>query len=362
MNFRKLSVIGAVVLLGIVVAACTVSYEMAFPDAAVSAAMPMPISGPSTLEQVMERGHIICIGNATAPGFGYAGEDGSFSGFDIDFCKALAAAIFGDPEAYAIRLAITPAERFSVLTAGEADVLIRNTTITMARDTDLDSDFAPIIFYDGQGIMVRAADGITSLEDLAGGRVCVAMGTTTELNLADVMAAHGIEYEPVVFEGVDESVSAYETGRCDAFTTDKSGLTGRRAMLADPLAHIILDEALSKEPLGPIVRHGDNQWADIVRWVVYATFLAEELGVSSTNVDSMMESSNPNIRRLLGVDGGFGTKIGLDNAWAYNVISMVGNYAEIYDRNLGPDTDFYIPRGLNSSWIDGGLLYSPPIR
>ncbi len=361
MDSRKLGVAGAVVLLGMAVVACTVALP-AVPDAAVSEAMPMPSSGPSTLEQVMGRGNVICIGNSAAPGFGYAGADGSFSGFDIDFCKTLAAAIFGDAEAYAIRLAITPAERFSVLTAGEADVLIRNTTVTMARDTDLDSDFAPIVFYDGQGIMVRAADGITSLEDLAGGSVCVATGTTTELNLADVMAVRGIEYEPIVFESVDESVTAYETGHCDAFTTDKSGLTGRRALLADPSAHIILGETLSKEPLGPIVRHGDNQWADIVRWVVYATFLAEELGVSSANVDSMMDSDDPRIRRLLGMDGEFGAKIGLDNAWAYNVIRMVGNYAEIYDRNLGPDTDFYIPRGLNSSWVDGGLLYAPPIR
>jgi len=309
----------------------------------------------------MERGNVICIGNAAAPGFGYVGEDGSFSGFDIDFCKALAAAVFGDPEAYEIRPA-TASERFAVLTAGPGAGLIRNTTDTMTRDTDLGGDFAPTTFYDGQGIMVRVADGITSLEDLAGGSVCVATGTTTELNLADVMAARGIEYEPVVFEGNDESVAAYETGRCDAFTTDKSGLTGRRAVLADPMAHVILDETLSKEPLAPMVRHGDNQWEDIVRWVVYATFLAEEMGVSSANVDSMMESTDPNIRRLLGVDGEFGAKIGLDNDWSYNVIKMVGNYAEIYDRNLGPDTDFYIPRGLNKSWVDGGLLYAPPIR
>ncbi len=361
MNLRKLGIVAVVALLAIAGAACTTITPVpaVSEDAAETAAMPS--SGPSTLEQVMERGNVICIGNAAAPGFGYVGEDGSFSGFDIDFCKALAAAVFGDPEAYEIRPA-TASERFSVLTAGEGDVLIRNTTDTMTRDTDLGGDFAPTTFYDGQGIMVRVADGITSLEDLAGGSVCVATGTTTELNLADVMAARGIEYEPVVFEGNDESVAAYETGRCDAFTTDKSGLTGRRAVLADPMAHVILDETLSKEPLAPMVRHGDNQWEDIVRWVVYATFLAEEMGVSSANVDSMMESTDPNIRRLLGVDGEFGAKIGLDNDWSYNVIKMVGNYAEIYDRNLGPDTDFYIPRGLNKSWVDGGLLYAPPIR
>ncbi len=360
MSFRKLAVVGLVALLGIVMAACTAITPLPEVPAEVESEA-MPSSGPSTLEQVMERGNIICIGNAAAPGFGFVDEAGNFSGFDIDFCRALAAAIFGDPEAYEIRPA-TASERFSVLTAGEGDVLIRNTTDTMTRDTDLGGDFAPTTFYDGQGIMVRAADGITSLEDLAGGSVCVATGTTTELNLADVMAARGIEYEPVVFEGNDESVAAYETGRCDAFTTDKSGLTGRRAVLEDPTAHVILDETLSKEPLAPMVRHGDNQWEDIVRWVVYATFLAEEMGVSSANVDSMRESSDPNIRRLLGVDGEFGAKIGLDNDWSYNVIKMVGNYAEIYARNLGPDTDFYIPRGLNQSWVNGGLLYAPPIR
>ncbi len=362
MKFRNLGVIAIAVILGIVVAACAAAAPapavMESTEPVESEAMP---SASSTLEQVMERGNVICIGNAAAPGFGFVGEDGSFSGFDTDFCRALAAAIFGDSEAFEIRPA-TASERFSVLTAGEGDVLIRNTTATMTRDTDLGGDFAPTTFYDGQGIMVRAADGISSLDDLAGGSVCVATGTTTELNLADVMAARGIEYDPVVFEGNNETIEAYESGRCDAFTTDKSGLTGRRAVLADPTAHIILNETLSKEPLAPMVRHGDSQWEDIVRWVVYATFLAEELGVNSENVDSMMESADPNIRRLVGADGEFGAKIGLDNDWSYNVIKMVGNYAEIYDRNLGPDTDFYIPRGLNRSWVDGGLLYSPPIR
>lgn len=359
-NWTAIAIAGCLVM--VVMAACTVAAPAPEAQEMQDAEEMAPMqSGPSTLEQVMDRGNVICVGNASAPGFGFVGEDGSFSGFDTDFCKALAAAVFGDAEAYEIRPA-TASERFSVLTAGEGDVLIRNTTDTMTRDTDLGGDFAPTTFYDGQGIMVRAADGINTLEDLAGGSVCVATGTTTELNLADVMAARGIEYEPVVFEGNDETIAAYESGRCDAFTTDKSGLTGRRAALADPAAHIILNETLSKEPLAPMVRHGDNQWEDIVRWVVYTTFLAEEFGVTSANVDDMMGSDDPNIRRLLGVDGEFGTKIGLDNNWSYNVIKQVGNYAEIYDRNLGPDTDFYIPRGLNSSWVDGGLLYAPPIR
>ena len=361
MNLKNWGVVAIAAFLVMAIAACAVAAPAPVTTESEDMEMEPAQSGSSTLEQVMERGNIICIGNASAPGFGYVGEDGSFSGLDIDFCRALAAAIFGDAEAYEIRPA-TASERFSVLTAGEGDVLIRNTTDTMTRDTDLGGDFAPTTFYDGQGIMVRAADGINSLEDLAGGSVCVATGTTTELNLADVMAARGIDYEPVVFEGNDETIAAYESGRCDAYTTDKSGLTGRRAAMADPTAHVILNETLSKEPLAPMVRHGDNQWEDIVRWVVYTTFLAEEFGVTSENVDSMMNSDDPNIRRLLGVDGEFGAKIGLDNDWSYNVIKLVGNYAEIYDRNLGPDTDFYIPRGLNRSWVDGGLLYAPPIR
>lgn len=360
-TLRRYNLMGmlAALLLGIIVAACAgVAPSPVSSDAPAEMAMQ---EMPSTLQTVMDRGHIICIGNASAPGFGFVEEDGSYSGFDIDFCRALAAAIFGDPEQFEIRPA-TAAERFTVLAAGEGDVLIRNTTNTMTRDTELGGNFGPTTFYDGQGIMVRVADGINSLEDLAGGSVCVATGTTTELNLADVMAARGIDYDPVVFETNDETISAYESGRCDAFTTDKSGLVGRRAVLADPSAHVILDETLSKEPLGPMVRHGDDQWLDIVTWVVNATFLAEEMGVTSANVDSMLNSDSPTVKRLVGVDGEFGDKIGLDNEWSYNVIKQVGNYAEIYDRNLGPGTAFFIPRGLNQAWTDGGLLYAPPIR
>lgn len=346
-------------LFGIIIAACAGVAPAPVVSEPVAEEMMQDMT--STLQTVMDRGHVICVGNAAAPGFGYLAEDGSFSGFDTDFCRALAAAIFGDSEAYEIRPA-TAAERFTVLAAGEGDVLVRNTTHTMSRDTDLAGNFAPTTFYDGQGLMVRAADGINSLEDLAGGAICVATGTTTELNLADQMAARGIEYEPVVFESTDETVTAYEEGRCDAYTTDKSGLVGRRAVFADPSAHIILDATLSKEPLAPMVRHGDDQWLDIVTWVVNATFLAEEMGITSGNVDSMMDSSDPNVRRLLGMEGEFGAKIGLDNNWSYNVLKQVGNYGEIYNRNLGPDTAYSIPRGLNRSWVDGGLLYAPPIR
>lgn len=369
----KLYVIGllASMLVGMVIAACfgpspaPVESEPTAAPAAEPAAggesAPVAQEGTSTLDVVLERGNIICVGNAALPGFGFLEEDGSFSGFDVDFCSALAAAIFGDATAFEIRPA-TASERFTVLQSGEADVLLRNTTWTMSRDTDLGANFGPTTFYDGQGIMVRKADGFSTLQDLNGGSVCVQTGTTTELNLADQMAAAGVEYEPVVFETADEVTTAYEEGRCDAWTTDKSGLVSRQTVLAEPDAHEIMDVTLSKEPLGPMVRHGDDQWFDIVTWVVFTTFLAEEAGIDSANVDNFVGSDDPNIRKLLGDEGEFGAKIGLPNDWAYQVIKQVGNYGEIYDRNLGPDTIFNLPRGLNAGYLDGGLIYAPPIR
>jgi general L-amino acid transport system substrate-binding protein len=330
--------------------------------AAAPEAAPVEQAGTATLQVVQDRGRIICVGNSSLPGFGFLDEAGNFSGFDVDYCKALAAAIFGDANAFEIRPA-TAQERFTVLSSGEGDVILRNTTWTMSRDTDLGANFAPITFYDGQGIMVRADSGVTDLVGLDGASICVQTGTTTELNLADQMAAIGASYEPVVFETADEVTTAYEEGRCDAWTTDKSGLVSRQSILAEPEAHTILDVTLSKEPLGPMVRHGDDQWLDIVTWVVFATMAAEEYGIDSTNVAEMRDSSeNPEVRRLLGVEGDFGQKIGLSNDWAFNVISMVGNYAEIYNRNLGPETVFDLPRGLNALYTDGGILYAPPVR
>jgi general L-amino acid transport system substrate-binding protein len=354
-------------VVGMVIAACFGAGPApteAEPEAAAPAAESAEVeaqSGESTLQTVLDRGNIICVGNAQVPGFGFINEDGQFVGFDVDFCSAFAAAIFGDASAYEIRAA-TASERFTVLQSGEADVLNRNTTFTMSRDTDLGGNFAPTTFYDGQGLMVRKADGFTTLQDLNGGSICVQTGTTTELNLADQMAAAGVEYEPVVFETADETAGAYEEGRCDAFTTDKSGLVSRQSIMAEPDAHEIMDVTLSKEPLGPMVRHGDDQWYDIIKWIVYVTFLAEEAGINSQNVDDFLGSEDPNIRKLLGEEGEFGAKIGLPNDWAYQVIKQVGSYGEIYDRNLGPDTVFNLPRGLNSSYVDGGLLYAPPIR
>ena len=317
--------------------------------------------GESTLATVKARGKLICGVNQAVPGFGFLQSDGSFAGFDIDFCKALSAAIFGNTESVEYR-PLNAKQRFTALQSGEIDVLIRNTTWTLTRDTELGANFAPTTFYDGQGIMVRKDSGITKLEDLQGASICVSAGTTTELNLADVMAARNIEYTPVVFETADETTGAYLEGRCDAYPTDKSGLVARQSMFPNPDEHMILDETLSKEPLGPVVRHGDDQWFDIVTWMVFATFQAEESGVTSQNVDEMKNSDNPTIRKLLGVEGDMGAKLGLSNDWAYNIIKQVGNYAEIYDRNLGPDTVFNLPRGMNASWKDGGLLYSPPFR
>lgn len=322
---------------------------------------PAAQSGESTLQTVTDRGRVICVGNAGLPGFGFLDEEGNFSGFDIDFCRAVAAAVFGDASAFEIRPA-TAAERFTVLQTGEADVLFRNTTWTMSRDVDLGANFAPITFYDGQGIMVRRADGIESLADLNGGTICVQTGTTTELNLADQMAAAGVDYEPFVVETVDETFTAYEEGRCDAVTTDKSGLVSRQSVLAEPDAHTILDITLSKEPLAPMVRQGDDQWYDIITWVVFATILAEEYGVTSENIGDFADTQVPDILRLLGQEGEFGTSLGLTNEWAYNVIEQVGNYGEIYNRNLGPDTVFDLPRGFNALYTEDGLLYAPPVR
>ncbi len=315
-----------------------------------------------TLETVKARGNLICGVNSQVPGFGYVDANGNFSGFDVDYCRALAAAIFGDPSKVEFR-PVTAAERFTALQSGEIDILSRNTTWSLVRDTELGGNFVHTTFYDGQGMMVPADSGITTLQDLEGGTICVQTGTTTELNLADVMASLGISYTPAVFEDADSTFAAYSEGRCDAVTTDKSGLVARRTVLADPSAHVILDVTMSKEPLGPMVRHGDDQWFDIAQWTVFAMFAGEEFGITSANVDSVKASATaPEVKRLLGVEGDLGLKLGLTNDWAYNIIKLVGNYEEVYNRNLGPDTPTYIPRGLNNLYTNGGLLYAPPFR
>jgi general L-amino acid transport system substrate-binding protein len=303
-----------------------------------------------------------CGGNQSVPGFGYLNPDtNEFEGFDIDFCRAVAAAVLGDANAVEVR-PTTATERFPVLQTGEVDVLIRNTTWTISRDTSLGFDFAPTTFYDGQGMMVRSDSGIESLEDLAGGTICVQAGTTTERNLADVFRALNVEHEPVVFPDADTTREAYDSGQCDGFTTDKSGLVSQQILLSNPEEHVILDVTMSKEPLGPLVRHGDDNWFDVVKWTVNCTFEAEELGLTSENVEGALGGEDPVIQNLLGEVGDLGQAMGLENDFCYQVISQVGNYGEIYNRNLGPDTPFNLPRGLNALYTEGGLIYSMPFR
>jgi general L-amino acid transport system substrate-binding protein len=318
------------------------------------------------LATIQDRGQLICGVNGGLPGFSFLDEgSGEWSGFDVDFCRALAAAALGDPEAVEFR-ALSTDERGPALQTGEVDVLIRNTTWTVSRDTSWGL-FGPTTFYDGQAIMVNAALGATELEDLDGATICVQSGTTTELNLADQFATLGIAYEPLVFAEIDPTYSAYEEGRCDAVTSDRSQLVGRRTAFASPDEHVILDAVMSKEPLGPVAPLGDDQWFNVVKWTVFATIEAEELEITQANVeDTAATSENPVVQRLLGVtpEGAepFESGLGLEPDWVVNVISAVGNYGEIFERNLGPETPFELERGLNALWTDGGLLYAPPYR
>lgn len=331
-------------------------------EAAAGDAEAAPVVTGDTLGTVQERGTLKCGGNQSVPGFGYINPDtNDFEGFDIDYCKAIAAAVLNSADAIEIR-PTTANERFPVLQSGEVDVLIRNTTWTISRDTSLGFDFAPTTFYDGQGMMVRVDSGITDLAGLEGGTICVQSGTTTEKNLADVFRAQGIEFTPVVFDNADSTREAYDQGQCDGFTTDKSGLVSQQILLAEPDAHTILDVTMSKEPLGPLVRHGDDNWFDIVKWTVNCTIQAEELGIDSSNVDSFLGGEDPVVQNLLGETGDLGLAMGLSNDFCYQIVAQVGNYGEIYNRNLGPDTPFNLPRGLNNLWTEGGLLYSPPFR
>ncbi len=313
------------------------------------------------LQTVLDRGTLICGVNGGLPGFSNLEPDGNYSGFDADFCRVVAAAVLGDVNAVEFR-PLNAQERFTAVQTGEVDVLFRNTTWTTSRDSSVGMDFGPTTFYDGQAMMVRADTGITDLAGLEGGTICVQSGTTTELNLTDQFRAQGITFEPVVFEDIDPTFTAYDEGRCDAVTSDRSQLISRRTVLQEPDAHIILDAVLSKEPLGPAVAQGDSQWRDIITWAVYATMEAEELGINSTNVQESLESENPTFRRLLGVEGDLGTGLGLSNDFAVNIIEGVGNYGEIYNRNLGPETPFNLDRGQNALWTEGGLMYAPPFR
>ncbi|RKX76437.1 MAG: amino acid ABC transporter substrate-binding protein [Spirochaetes bacterium] len=309
----------------------------------------------SRLQLIKDRGNIIVGCNAELPGFGYLNPAGEFEGFDVDFGRALAAAIFGDAGKVEFR-PLTAAERLPALQTGEIDVLIRNTTWTLTRDTVNELDWAAVTFYDGQGMMVRKATGWKTIEDMEGATIATTTGTTTEMNLADTFRSRGIDYTPLLFESTQDTNTAYEEGRADAETSDKSQLAALRSAMANPDDHVILDITMSKEPLGPLTAHGDNQWNDVVRWVVWGMMEAEEKGVSSKNVDEMLNSNDPTIRRLLGVEGEAGKSLGLPPDFMVKVIKQVGNYAEVYDRHLGPQ-GINIPRGPNRLWKDGGLLY-----
>jgi general L-amino acid transport system substrate-binding protein len=319
-----------------------------------------PVRG-NTLKTVKERGRLICGVHGKVPGFSNLDPDGTMRGIDADFCRVVASAIFGEAGAVEFRQ-LSAQERFIALQRGEVDVLFRNTTWTLSRDVQMGLDFGPIIFYDGQGVMVRNGQHINTLEDLEGGTVCVQEGTTTELNLTEQFRLRNISVEPLAFADIDATYEAYEEGRCDAVTSDRSQLIARRTLLGNPGEHLILDEMLSKEPLGPAVLQSDSQWHDLITWSVYATIQAEELGIHSTNVETFLTTDDPAVRRLLGIEGAHGAELGLPNDFAVNVIQQVGNYGEIYARNLAPGTPFDLPRGVNALWTRGGLIYAPPFR
>jgi general L-amino acid transport system substrate-binding protein len=318
-------------------------------------------SGQATLNRVKQKGFLVCGSNPALPGFGMPDAQGNWTGFDIDYCRAFAAAIFNDPTKVRF-IPLAGKDRFTALQAGEVDVLVRNSTWTMSRDTQLGLDFPAVNYYDGQGFMVRKKLGVSSAKELNGATICTQQGTTTELNLADFFRSNTIKYEVVAFATADETFKAYTSGRCDAFTTDGSALFAERLRASNPDEHVVLPEIISKEPFGLVVRHGDNQWGDLVRWVHFAMLNAEELGVTKANVDQMTKSDNPEIKRLLGTEGKFGEATGLTNDWGVRIVKHMGNYGEIFERNIGEGSPLKIKRGLNALWNKGGLQYGIPIR
>jgi general L-amino acid transport system substrate-binding protein len=314
-----------------------------------------------TLNSVKQKGFLTCGSHGSFPGFGARDAQDSWTGLDVDFCRAIAAAIFDDPT----KVRFTPLaakDRFTALQSGEVDVLARNATATMSRETQLGLDFPAITYFDGQSFMVRKSLGVTSAKELNGKSICTDQGTTTELNLADYFRNNNLKYEPVTFATSDEAKQAYDAGRCDAFTSDTSSLYATRLIVSNADDHIVLPEVISKEPLGPAVRHGDNQWGDIVKFVHAAMLNAEELGITKANVEQMKSSDNPEIKRLLGADGKFGAAIGLSNEWAYQIIRHIGNYGEAFERNVGEGSELKIKRGQNALWTKGGLQYGIPVR
>ncbi len=314
-----------------------------------------------TLEDVRAKGYIQVGVNGSVFGFGKADDKGVWRGLDVDCARAVSAAVFGDPDKIKFT-PLTAKTRFTALQSGEIDVLFRNATQTLSRDTALGLDFATVNYYDGQGFLIRKDLGIKSAKELDGASVCVLPGTTTELNVADFFRSNGMTMKPVVIENTAELAKTFFAGRCDCLTSDASQLAGTRAVAPNPADYVILPDLISKEPLAPAVRHGDNQWKDIVNYAVLALINAEELGITSKNVDEMLKSKNPKIKRFLGVTPGNGEALGLDEKFAYNIIKMVGNYSEVFERNVGPNTQLGLERGLNALWTNGGLMYSPPFK
>jgi general L-amino acid transport system substrate-binding protein len=316
----------------------------------------------ATLVDVKAAGELKCGINAGLPGFAFTDDKGKWAGFDVAYCRALAAAVLGDADKVKY-VNLTGKNRFPALASGEVDVLSRNTTWTFSRDVDLGFTFLGVSYYDGQGFLGRTSLGVKSAKELDGASICIQTGTTTELNLADFFRVNNIKYEPVPIETNEEARKAYEAERCDVYTTDASGLAATRSTFSNPAEHMVFPEIVSKEPLGPLVRQGDDRWADVGRWVLNALINAEELGVTQANVDQMAKgTNNPEINRMLGTEGSLASMLGLDKNWAINAIKADGNYGEIFAKYLGSDTPLAIARGLNAQWKDGGLIYAPPMR
>jgi general L-amino acid transport system substrate-binding protein len=314
-----------------------------------------------TLKAVKDRGMLNCGANGTLAGFGLPDAQGKWTGLDVDFCRAIAAAVLNDADKVKF-VPLSAKDRFTALQSGEVDVLARNTTWTSSRDTSLGLNFTGVNYYDGQGFMVRKSLKVNSALELNGAAICVQQGTTTELNLADYFAASKMQLKTVTFATANEAVKAYDAGRCDAYTTDASALYAERLRVANPEDHVILPEIISKEPLGPAVRHGDDQWFDVVKWTLFAMINAEELAIDSKNLDEALKSSNPEIKRFVGTEGNFGEQLGLTKDWAVRIVKLVGNYGESFERNVGQGSPLKIERGLNKLWSKGGIQYAPPIR
>lgn len=326
-----------------------------------AAALSVQAASAQTLKTVKDRGQLSCGVSQGLPGFSAPDDKGNWTGIDVDVCRAIAAVVLDDPTKVKF-VPLSAKDRFTALQSGEIDVLSRNTTWTVSRDTSLGANFTGVTYYDGQGFMVKKSLKVNSALELNSASVCVQTGTTTEQNLADFFKGNNMKYEVIAFGSIDEAVKAYESGRCDVFTDDASGLYASRLKLANPADHIVLPEIISKEPLGPMVRHGDDQWFDIVKWTLFAMINAEELGITQKNVDTMLKSDKPEMKRVLGTDGNLGEQLGLTKDWVVRIVKAVGNYGETFERNVGTGSPLGIARGVNNLWNKGGIQYAPPIR